>query len=525
MRPRIAVSLAVILLFAAAVLHESQQSAAAQTNDLLIEARITAERQEDNRVKVALELRRESADWTERLQPQRRYLRADAPIDAWRYSEPLSPIDGVPGRFRIAARRTLYGHVELALQRDLGDGWGDLQLPRARQLDSPRYGPNRFATSSIDLVDHGPQRCRLGLILAPGDYCRFPDTRDLLVIQANGVARYPTSLSLPPGARDDGRLATGDPYPSAYFAVPFLHGFPPGTTLQTVGIDSLGEGKYIIRRLGRDRLRPVNGAVCAVGLLIPFGHYCSVLAGYVWFVVYPQGPAHLTVPNDQLHWISDTDLHAEVLPKHIDPHTVHAVRETGGWRITTLDAPLASSLPFAATDVDPCALGAIIAPGESCSDPASPSTFSVNADGYWRWGNGPRGSPADGGSGIGLQGHPANYSFGFRPLADGRWLIVQTADTGGSLRHVAECRVGLVLYPGETCSSTGASWFEVFPDGLAAYHRVADRNRIHVEDVRKQFSGGVIASYDFTAERQDDGGFRIVHMNERLIQPETQPEP
>lgn len=524
---RIAVSLVAILLLTAVVLHESKRPAAAQTDNLLIEARITAERQEDNRVKVALELRRESADWTERLQPQRRYLSADAPIDVWRYSEPLPPIVDITGRLRIAARHIPYGHVELALQRDLGDGWGELQLPRARQLDSPRYGPDRFATSSIDLVDRGPQRCRLGLLLGPGDYCRFPDTRDLLVIQANGVARYPTGLDLPPGDRDYGRLAPDDPYPAAYFPVPFLHGFPPGTTWQTVGIDSLGEGEYIIRRLGRDRLRPANGAVCAAGLLIPFGHYCGMPAGYVWFTVYPQGPAHLTVPNHHLSWISEADLHAEVSPKgNVGPHTVHAVREAEGWRITTLDAPSAPSLPFATADVGPCTLGAVIAPGESCSDPASPSTFGVNAAGHWVWDSG-RPQQDDGSVvSIGLGGHPAHHSFGFTLLTDGRWLIAGVADTEGSLRRAGDCRVGLVLYPGEVCDDPlGPFLFQVFADGLAAYDHVADRNRVHAEDVRVHYTGGVIGSYDFTAERQEDGGFRIVRMNERLIQPETQPEP
>ena len=88
------------------------------------------------------------------------------------------------------------------------------------------------------------------------------------------------------------------------------------------------------------------------------------------------------------------------------------------------------------------------------------------------------------------------------------------------------CPLGLILAPGDYCRFPDSpSWFRVFANGLAAYDHVADRNRIHVEDVWKHFSGGVIASYDFTAQRQDDGGFRIVHMNERLIQPETQPEP
>lgn len=123
-----------------------------------------------------------------------------------------------------------------------------------------------------------------------------------------------------------------------------------------------------------------------------------------------------------------------------------------------------------------------------------------------------------------MNGHPASHSFGFGPLTDGRWLVDRIADTEGSLRWVPSCRVDLVVYPGEACSSNGPLSFSVFPDGLASYHRVVDRNRIHAEDVRIRFGGGAIRSYDFTAERHDDGGFRIVRMDARLVEHEAQPE-
>ena len=524
---RIAVSLVAILLLTAVVLHESKRPAAAQTDNLLIEARITAERQDDNRVKVALELRRESADWTERLQPQRRYLSADAPIDVWRYSEPLPPIDGVPGRLRIAARRTSLQHVELALQRDLGDGWGDLQLPRARLLRSIRtpFFRDRFPTSSIDLIDNGPQRCRLGLLLGPGDRCRFPDTRELLFVDDAGVAHYPTDPARSSSDSDDGMLSPSDPFPRAYFAVPFLHGILPEAISQTVWIDLLADGRYLIRHLGRDRLHPVNSAVCTAGLLIPFGHYCGMPAGYVWFVVYPEGPAHLTVPNHELSWVSDADIHAEVSPQgNVGSHTVHAVREAEGWRITTLEAPNPPVLPFTPIDLGPCAIGTIVGRGESCSDPTSHSTFWVNDAGHWGWDDGLPNDPNVAYGGISIAGHPANHSFGYQPLTDSRWLLTWIAGALPTVTSTGNCYVGLLVYPGETCSADGPSWFWVFPDGMAAYHRVVDRNRIHVEDIRVRYSSGRIYSYDFTAERQDDGSFQIVHMDVRLVQPEIEPE-
>ena len=41
-------------------------------------------------------------------------------------------------------------------------------------------------------------------------------------------------------------------------------------------------------------------------------------------------------------------------------------------------------------------------------------------------------------------------------------------------------------------------------------------------DFRISYENGVIKSYDFTAERQDDGGFRIVHIRQRRLDLERQ---
>lgn len=514
---RVALALAAALLLALAVSNGAPQSTAAQSDYRLIEARIAAERQDDGRVKVALELRRSDAGWDERIQPRRRYLAIDAPIDMWRYTEPLQPIESVPGRLRIAARRIPHGHVELALQRDLGAGWGDLLLPYARQLDSPRFGPIRFATSSVDLVDDGPTRCRLGLILAPGDRCRFPDTRELLIIQADGVARYPID---PHNARgvdyDDGTL-TGSEW-REHFVVPFMHGIPLGKATQYVEVEFLGDGEYIIVRMGRDRLLPANGADCAAGLLVRFGHYCGMPAGFVWFVVYPEGPAHLTAPGHELSWISATDLQAEIIPGgNIGHHTIRAIREIEGWRITTLDAPDYPPLPIAPTDLGECHLGMIVGPEQSCSDPTSPSTFWVNPYGRWGWNDGPTSSDA---SGLTIINHPNGHSHGFQSLLNGRWLVSFMAYTRADPKLTGACFIGDVVYPGEYCQA--AVWFWVFPNGLAAYGTAADRNRVRETDFRISYENGVIESYDFIAERQDDGGFRIVHIRQRRLDLERQ---
>ena len=519
--PRIAAALAAIILLTLVVSRGSAQPAKAQTDDQLIEARITAEQQEDGRVKVALELRRDSTDWDDRLQPQLRYLRADAPINAWRHSEPLPSIEGVPGRLRIAARRIPYGHVELALQRDLGAGWGNLQLPRARQLDSPRYGPDRFATSSIDLVDNGPQRCRLGLILGPRDRCRFPDTRDELIVQADGVLRYPIDPYNAAGVEYDDGTFTPTEW-RTYFVVPFLHGAPIRESTQGVQIESLRNGKYIILHLGLDRLHPANGAVCAPGLLVRFGHYCGMQLGYVWFIVYPHGPAHLTVPTLEISRISDGELHVEIAPRgNVGRQTFHAIPEADGWRITTLEAPDPPPLPITPIDIGYCYPGLIVGPGQSCSDPNIPSTFWVDVDGRWGWNDGLTSSDS---SGLTVINHPNGHSNGFRKLSAGRWLVSDIHHAGVDLKEAGSCIIGRVVYPGEQCSSTGPSWFAVYPNGLASYGNIADRNRVSATDVRIRYSDGTIDSYDFTAERQDDGSFRVVHMHQRRLQLERQVE-
>lgn len=518
-----ALALVAALLLALAVSNGAAQSTTVQSDYRLIEARVAAERQDDGRVKVALELRRGDAGWDERIQPRRRYMPVDAPIDTWLYTEPLEPIESVPGSLRIAARRVPHGHVELALQRDLGAGWGDLLLPYARQLDSPRFGPIRFATSSIDLIDNGPTRCRLGLILAPGDRCRFPDTRELLIIQADGVARYPADPYEARNTDDTEDTLTSSAW-RTYFVVPFMHGITLGESTQGVHIESLEDGEYIILRMGRDRLLPANGADCAVGLLVRFGHYCGMPTGYVWFIVYPDGPAHLTAPNLERSWISATDLQAEVLPyRNIGRHTVHAIREAEGWRIAVLEAPDLHPLPVATTDLGTCALGSIIGPGESCNDPTSHLTFWVNANGQLGIG---QGLPIDRTLfGTNIFGHPDNHSVGAQPLTDNRWIITWIRGAQPSIRRAGHCHEGHVIYPGETCVNTAGLWFWVFADGLALYNTIADRNRVHTADLRLRYASGRTYSYDFTAERQSDGGFRIVHMQVRLVEPDAKTNP
>ena len=126
--------------------------------------------------RVALEVRRDGAGWVEQITPVHRFLPDPAPIGVWWNSTPPLTVPGVPGKFGITARR----------------------------LDTPRYGPDRIHTSSVDLVDEGPTRCRLGLILDRGDRCRFPDTREEFVVGPDGDASYPGGTYEVPGDEQDG---------------------------------------------------------------------------------------------------------------------------------------------------------------------------------------------------------------------------------------------------------------------------------------------------------------------------------
>ena len=157
----------------------SQQSVVADDDYLLIEARIVAERQADGSVAAWLEVRRSDDGWAEWLSPQDRVLPADAELDLWHDTSSFS-VAGVTGLLRLSLRRIAHGHVELALQRAIEQGedgaerWAERLFPRLGRLDSPRYGPRMFTTTSVDLVGEGPALCRPGLIVRGGERCRLP---------------------------------------------------------------------------------------------------------------------------------------------------------------------------------------------------------------------------------------------------------------------------------------------------------------------------------------------------------------
>ena len=396
--------------------------------------------------------------------------------------------------------------MELGLQRVTGVHWGERLLPRKRQLDSPRYGPNGVVTSSIDLLDEGPTVCRLGVIVRSGERCRFPDTRSEFVVDADGSARTPTPQ---PGtiAADTQRSA---------FLVPFLHGAHRGSSAGRVAVERLEHGGFLVTRMGRDLLQPVNGADCGEGLLVPFGHYCGLTVttgGGVWFVVYPSGLAHFTLRSHELSWVGDLELHAETNPVGYLPHyAIDAVREATGWRITRMIAPPPTPLALLPGELEDCAPGQILQPGDRCSDPTTTAVFGITADGGWADDGGlPRYEAIS----IGTSSHPNGTGLGFQPLATGRWLITGISHHPDDPAQIGLCTIGLIVYPREACSQTGGIWFAVFGSGLAFSVNATSFERINIVGHTVRYGSGAVAQYDLTAERQSDGGFLITWMRER----------
>ena len=79
----------------------SHQSVAAEDEYLLIEARVAAQRHDDGRVEVLLEVRRDVAGWVEQITPVHRFLPDPAPIGVWWNSTPPVTVPGVPGQFGL----------------------------------------------------------------------------------------------------------------------------------------------------------------------------------------------------------------------------------------------------------------------------------------------------------------------------------------------------------------------------------------------------------------------------------------
>ena len=114
------------------------------------EVRVAAQRLADGRMEFALQQREAGGGWGERVLPRARFFPAGATVNRWLASSPLTVSAGArnAAEVRVAARRLADGRTEFALQqRELGSGWGERQLPRARFFPAGT-AVNRWLASS-----------------------------------------------------------------------------------------------------------------------------------------------------------------------------------------------------------------------------------------------------------------------------------------------------------------------------------------------------------------------------------------
>ena len=175
-------------------------------------------------------------------------------------------------------------------------------------------------------------------------------------------------------------------------------------------------------------------------------------------------------------------------------------------------APEARTFASLPPDLEDCVPGRILQPGDRCSDPTSTHVYGITADGRWSADGGP---PADEALGTGTTWHPNGHVLEFQPLGSGAWIVDRIHTHPDDPAEFADCSIGLVVYPVGAVQVDRNRWFRVFRDGLANVGPHVSRERIAVVGHERRFSGDRLTLYDFTAERQSDGGFLISAMRHR----------
>ena len=319
------------------------------------------------------------------------------------------------------------------------------------------------------------------------------------MVGPDGDASYPGGSYEVPGDEQDGTSRPA--FRRFQFRVPFLHGIPPRGSFPAVLIERLAHGEYIVLQMGADRLRPINDADCAPGLLVPAGHYCQLPGGYAWFVVYEQRLAHFTVPEPGLNWLSYGDLEADATPtRSLGAFGLDAVREAEGWRIETFQGRTPWVAPAGLVDVDACHAGLILERGQSCGTQRRPR----------RCGSMPRGAGVW--TAVALTTLAPASASQATPTGTASSSRRSPGDVGSSRgSHEAarnllgSCSVGLVVYPGEWCWGRGPHVFIVYANGLAHFADTAERDRLEATSSEGWFA-------EFRAARQSDDGFLITAM-------------
>ena len=133
-------ALVVLVLLVLAVLGVRETAAQGAAGEA--EVRVAAQRLADGRTEFALQERAADGSWAERRLPRARFFPANADVDRWLASSPLTvevqpdgmqtASGGTNVEVRVAAQLLADGRMEFALQERVGGSWGERRLPRAR---------------------------------------------------------------------------------------------------------------------------------------------------------------------------------------------------------------------------------------------------------------------------------------------------------------------------------------------------------------------------------------------------------
>ena len=219
-------------------------------------------------------------------------------------------------------------------------------------------------------------------------------------------------------------------------------------------------------------------------------------------------------------WIDDAELHAEAMPTEHQPYyCFDAVREEGGWRITTMIVPAVYPYAPAGVEFVDCLPGLFLRIAEGCADPTSTLVLWIATDGGLVLNSG---APFHDTFLAGVHYHPYGHGIGLQPLVGGAWIVTSIHHHPDNLVRVGTCAVGSLLYPGEECNQHGSGSLRVFRSGFAQVATAGAFERVRLDGYEVVYGGSRVAHYAFTAERQSDGGFLITAMRQVRPQHEAQ---
>ena len=138
--------------------------AAHSGDDASDEVRIVARKLEDGRIEFGLQQRESEDSWGERMLPATRFFPADATVDRWLRSSPLTVHVAATGdtaatdvMVRIVARKLANGKVEFGLRKQLpDDSWSGELLPSVRMFPTTAAVGSWLQSTAISVLTTQP---------------------------------------------------------------------------------------------------------------------------------------------------------------------------------------------------------------------------------------------------------------------------------------------------------------------------------------------------------------------------------